>query len=241
MDKTAVNNNIKEPLMQLPIIAIILAIIAGSMDGYAYFTTKTFATFQSGNIILSGYTFATDNIDKLIPTLCSILFFGLGAVATAIIRNWHNTRGKIWTFTILGIEIVVIFFLALNTVHNLFMPLHIAWILAFIAGMQGNAFHKVDNMLYGNIAVTLNVQLAFNYLAETFFKSNVGEKSLMLKKFFDYFIVLVGFALGAGISAVLTSHLGSYSLMFTVLVLIVLFLIGKNLQRKNPTAKIDSN
>ncbi len=240
MNNTVVNNT-KEPLMQLPIIATILAVIAGTMDGYAYFTTKTFATFQSGNIILSGYTFATDNIEKLIPTLCSILCFGLGAVATAIIRNWHNTRNKVWTFTILVIEIIVIFLLSLNSVHNLFLPLHVAWILAFIAGMQGNAFHKIDNMLYGNIAVTLNVQLAFNYLAETFFKSNVGEKSQMFKKFFDYFIVLIGFALGAGISAILTSHIGSYSLLFTVLALLVLFFIGKNLQKKNPTANIDSN
>ena len=35
-------------------------------------------------------------------------------------------------------------------------------IISFLAGMQENTFHKIDGMLYGNIAVTLVVQLAFN-------------------------------------------------------------------------------
>lgn len=107
--------------------------------------------------------------------------------------------------------------------------------------MQGNAFHKVDNMLYGNIAVTLNVQLAFSYLAEACFKSNKDKKSLMLKKFFDYFIVLVGFSLGAGISALLVPRLGSYSLFFTLSGLILLFCVGKYLKIEEPNETIDSN
>ena len=240
MSNTNIDNT-KEPLMQLPIIATLLAIIAGSMDGYAYFTTKTFATFQSGNIILSGYTFATGEIDELIPILCSILCFGLGAVATAIIRNWYNTRNKVWTFTIIIIEIVVLILLSITSIHSLFLPLHIVWILAFLAGMQGNAFHKVDNMLYGNIAVTLNVQLAFNYLAEMCFKSNQGKRALMIKKFFDYFIVLVGFSLGAGLSAILVPHFGSYTLLFTVVGLACLLFTGKLLKGDQPNEVIDSN
>lgn len=107
--------------------------------------------------------------------------------------------------------------------------------------MQGNAFHKVDNMLYGNIAVTLNVQLAFNYLAEMCFKSNRGKKAVMLKKFFDYFIVLVGFSLGAGLSAILVPHFGSYTLIFTVLGLAWLLFSGKLLQEDKPNEIIDSN
>lgn len=231
----------KEPLMQLPIIAFFLAIVAGSMDGYAYFTTKTFATFQSGNIILSGYTFATDNIDKLVPTLVSILCFGLGAMATAYIRNWNNTRNKVWTFSILAFEVIVMLLLATNAIHNLFLPLHIAWILSFLAGMQGNAFHKIDNMLYGNIAVTLNVQLAFSYLAETFLKINTDKRKEMFKKFFDYFIVLIGFAAGAGITALLVPLMGSYTLIFTTLGLILIFIVGQILRRKHPDVPIDSN
>lgn len=240
MNNEVVTNS-KEPITQLPLIAFFLAIAAGTMDGYAYFTTKTFATFQSGNIILSGYTLATDDIVKLIPTVISILCFGLGAASTAIIRNWNNCRNKVWTFTILSIEMIVLVLLSLNPIHNLFLPLHIAWILAFLAGMQGNAFHKINGMLYGNIAVTLNVQLAFNYLAETFFKSNADKSKLMFQKFWDYFLVLIGFALGAGISALLAKSIGSYALIFTAVALACIFIYGKVALKKDHTALIDSN
>lgn len=244
MEINAKIDNTRMPLTQFPSIAFILAIVAGSMDGYAYFTTKTFATFQSGNIILSGYTFATDDIHKLIPTLCSILLFGLGAATLAIVRNWHNTRNKVWTYSILTFEVIVLVILAFNSSYKMLEPIHIAWILAFIAGMQGNAFHKIDGMLYGNIAVTLNVQLAFNYLAETFFKSNKGKQREMFNKFFAYFVVLVGFALGAGIAALLAKALGehqSFTLIFTALGLVVIFAIAKFAQQKDPTLPLDSN
>lgn len=241
MNNSAIQNNTKEPIMQLPIIAIFLAIVAGTMDGYVYYTTKSYATFQSGNIILAGYTFATGNMDKLIPTLCSILSFGIGAIATAIIRNWNNCRNKVFTYTILSIEVIVLIILSLNVVHKLFLPLHIAWILSFLAGMQGNAFHKIDKMLYGNIAVTLNVQLAFNYLAQIFFKSNADKKADMIKKFFDYFLVLVGFALGAAISAILVPHLNSYTLLITAVGTLCIIGVAKQIHKKNPDQPVDSD
>lgn len=230
-----------EPLMQLPVIAIFLAIAAGSMDGYAYFTTNTFATFQSGNIILAGYSLANGNFERLIPILCSILFFGVGAMTLAFIRNSYNQKKKIWTFTILTIEIIAILFLVTNEIHKLLSPLHIAWILSFLAGMQGNAFHKIDKMLYGNIAVTLNVQLAFNYLAESLMKSNHHRRKFVIKKFFDYSIVLVGFALGAGITAVLVPLFHSYTLLVIVLALLAIYITGAILRRRHPNDPIDSN
>lgn len=228
----------KDQYMELPIIAFILAIAAGSMDGYAYFTTKTFATFQSGNIILSGYTFATDDIAKLIPTLCSILAFGLGAMALAFIRDACNKKDRVWSFKVLIIEMIILLLLITNEVHKLFQPLHIAWILSFVAGMQGNAFHKIDKMLYGNIAVTLNVQLAFGYFADAL--SIKGKRREFLKKAFDYFIVLVGFAFGAGVAALGAKSIGSYAMIITIIPLLVIFIIGK-VYEKNNRSQIDLN
>lgn len=223
----------KDDFMELPIIAVILAIAAGAMDGYAYFTTKTFATFQSGNIILSGYTFASDDAAKLVPTLCSILAFGLGAVALAFIRDASEKKNKIWTFKILIIEMFILLFLITNDAHKLLTPLHIAWALSFVAGMQGNAFHKIDKMLYGNIAVTLNVQLAFGFFADGLV--NGSKRMMYFKKAFDYFIVLVGFAFGAGLAAILTNHLGSYTMILIIAPLLVIFIIGKGYAKKHPS------
>ncbi len=235
------NNTLKEPLVELPIVAFFLAIAAGAMDGYCYFTTNTFATFQSGNIILSGYTIATKDIAKLIPTLYSIAFFALGAIFLAFVRDTMLKKNKIYSFFALVFEIILLLLLSTNSFHELFTPMHIAFVLSFVAGFQGNAFHFIDKMLYGNIAVTLNVQLAASYLGEALMKINRSERGLLFKKFFDYFIILVGFALGAFISAIAAKEVGSYTLIIPALSLLGIYIVGKIVVKNNAKADIDAN
>lgn len=230
-----------EPLVELPIVAFFLAIAAGALDGYAYFTTKLFATFQSGNIILTGFTIATDDMTKLYPTLYSIGAFSLGAMALAFLRDSYINKNKTWSFVALAFEMVVLLILATNTFHELFSPLHIVFILAFIAGFQGNAFHYIDKMLYGNIAVTLNVQLAASYFGEWLMKINSDERKQKFKNFFDYFIILIGFAFGAFVSAILAKPIGSYTLIIPILSLAAIYIVGKRYHKKNPTVQIDAN
>ena len=95
----------KIPFMQLPTIAFLLAITSGMLDGYAFFTTKSFATFQSGNIIMLGYEFAKHGITAVIPYVIAIFSFGAGAMLLALLRYKYNTDEKTWTFTLLSLEI----------------------------------------------------------------------------------------------------------------------------------------
>lgn len=231
------------PLMQMPIIAFFLAIAAGSFDGYAFFTAGAFATFQSGNIIKVGYILATEPFYKVLPILASILSFGIGAMFTVLLRTIHKRQGKVWTFRVLTAEIILLVLLVVITTaaKDLLSPIQLVWVLAFIAGMQGNAFHKIGQMLYGNIAVTLNVQLGFSYLAEAFFKDSSQEKKDSLYRGYCYFLVLVGFALGAAIAALLAKHLGSYTLLFSIIPLIAIYLTASVLHKQSPSTPIDSN
>lgn len=231
----------KVPLVELPIVAFFLAIAAGAMDGYAYYTTKLFATFQSGNIILTGFTLATDDFTKLYGTLYSIAAFSFGAMVLAFIRDTYVKNDKTWTFLVLAFEMIVMFLLAINSLHGLFSSLGIVYILAFLAGFQGNAFHYIDKMLYGNIAVTLNVQLAASYFGEWLIKLTSNKSNETFKKFLDYFIILIGFAFGAFISAILTKEIGSFTLLLPVLCLGSIFMIGKLYLKKNPNVEIDAD
>lgn len=232
---------ISEPLVELPIVAFFLAISAGAMDGYAYFTTKTFATFQSGNIILSGFTIATDDFTKLYPTLLSIVSFALGSMCLAFLRDTLVSKNKIWTFTVILIEVFILSFLATNSFHNIFSPLHIAFVLAFVAGFQGNAFHFIDKMLYGNIAVTLNVQLLASFFAEAMMKINSDKRKVLFKKGFDYFVILLGFALGAFITAIAAKHFQSLSLSIPILCLLGIFIVGYRFHKQNKNISIDAD
>jgi uncharacterized membrane protein YoaK (UPF0700 family) len=107
--------------------------------------------------------------------------------------------------------------------------------------MQGNAFHKIDGQLYGNIAVTLNVQLAFNYLAETFFKINKPNRQAIFKSFGNYLLVLCGFAAGAFLSAAMTPVFDSYTLVITALGLIGIWCVVWTIHKQDTQAPIDSN
>lgn len=222
------------PVMELPMIAFLLAIAAGSMDGYTYFIGKAFSTVQSGNIILIGQTIATKSWDHLGTVLITILCFGLGSVATGILEVIGVKKKEIWAFEILIIESIILILLGFSEINGLFETLHICMIISFLAGMQGNAFHKIDGMLYGNVAVTLVVQLAFNYIVQAF----AGQKGA-LKNSWLYFSVLLGFACGGLIGTLLTVQFGEKSLWFTALFLIGIAIYSKIIKAENHAIVID--
>ncbi|MBS1028900.1 hypothetical protein JK196_11970 [Gluconobacter albidus] len=115
-----------------------------------------------------------------------------------------------------------------NTVPLAFLAVAVS----FVAGMQGNAFHKDHGMLYGNVAVTFVVQMAFNFMAQSFFKKNGinGESNLMWAGIF--FFVLFGFASGGALGFFCDKYIGNNtSLIITItsLVLITIFSNKTNL------------
>ncbi|CAB5591391.1 Predicted membrane protein [Providencia rettgeri] len=232
----------KVPFMQLPTIAFLLAIASGMLDGYAFFTTKSFATFQSGNIIMLGYEFAKHGLTAVMPYIVSIISFGAGAMLLAWIRYRYNTDEKTWTFTLLSLEIVLLLLLIVYifffNVHS--NGFHAVWALSFIAGMQGNAFHKINGMLYGNIAVTLNVQLGFSSLAESIAFKGQERKSALYKSY-CYFLTLLGFAGGAFMMVLLADFTKEYALFATLIPLCLIFFFGHQFSKENKGVPIDSN
>ncbi|WP_297077549.1 YoaK family protein [uncultured Enterococcus sp.] len=222
------------PVMELPMIAFLLAIAAGSMDGYTYFIGKAFSTVQSGNIILIGQTIATKSWDHLGIVLVTVLCFGIGSVATGILEVIGVKKKEVWAFEILIIEAIVLILLGISGVNKLFEPLHLCMIISFLAGMQGNAFHKIDGMLYGNVAVTLVVQLAFNYIVQAI----AGQKDA-LKNSWLYFLVLIGFACGGLMGTFLTSQMGEKSLWFTAIFLLGIAIYSKVIKAENHAIVID--
>nr|WP_282550451.1 MULTISPECIES: YoaK family protein [Providencia] len=230
------------PFMQLPTIAFLLAIASGMLDGYAFFTTKSFATFQSGNIIMLGYEFAKNGLAAVTPYIISIISFGAGAMLLALIRYRYNTDEKTWTFTLLFLEIILLLLLIayiyfFNVQANGF---HAVWALSFIAGMQGNAFHKINGMLYGNIAVTLNVQLGFSSLAESIAYKGKARKNALYKSY-CYFLTLFGFAGGAFMMVLLADYAREYALLATLIPLCLILLSGRQFSKENKEIPIDSN
>lgn len=240
------------PLMEMPWMAAILAIAAGGFDGYTYSSHHMFCTFQSGNVIMFGWYLAQDGILFALPYLISIGAFGFGAFSMVFVKYVNDKTEKNYTTRIIVFEIVIIalILIAINTFWKehpeagLFKErnLYVAWILAYVAGMQGQAFHKIAGMLYGNIAETLNVQLAFAYLGEASF----GDKKLKgsnRSKSWDYAMVLIGFAIGSGVGSLLyhqtRADWQSYTLFWPLAVLVIILIIVRVFIKKYPDRPID--
>lgn len=208
--------------MELPIVAFFLALAAGSMDGFTFFSAGTFSTVQSGNVIQVGFWMADGNWDRLLDVGLAVLAFGAGVTAMVLFKNFATDPGVALSPKILFVEGGAFLLIGMPFIGGNMDVLVVAYVVAFLAGFQGNAFHKTADMTYGNVGATLNVQRAFDYLARAIFRfrqDNLDRSGI-------YFLILLGFAFGGLIGGVGGSHLNQRTLWVPALVLGVLGVIA---------------
>ncbi|PWJ27447.1 uncharacterized membrane protein YoaK (UPF0700 family) [Branchiibius hedensis] len=230
------------PFTEWPWVGAAMAFVAGSCNAWTLFNASTFATVQSGNVASSGIFLADGNWPKFWFAWCSVLSFGLGSLICGILMTKFKDRGRSFSVAVLLSEAVILLILALVVIVSDASNNHdtvglfgqqtswhghyIALGISFVAGAQGNAFHKVHGMLYGNVAVTFVVQMAFNFLIQARFKRDGihGEPNIMWSGIF--FFVLFGFASGGFVGSLLVHWLGGsgsksgWELLLPIVVLI---------------------
>ncbi len=209
----------KIPAVESPSMAFLLALIAGCLNGFTYHKIKAFSTLQSGNLILLGDSIATMDWDHLTKIIAVTLAFGLGSMTTAFIAYKELEHKRIWSYAILLIEALILTMIGTGLFNNLLSITHLCLMISFIAGMQGNAFHKVKGMTYGNVAMTPVVQAAFNYLMIALF----GRLQAWLKSMV-FFYVVTGFALGGLVGTIMTAYTGEKSLFLPAFILVLIFI-----------------
>jgi uncharacterized membrane protein YoaK (UPF0700 family) len=223
---------IRFPLMEQPLVGVVLAFSAGMMDAWTHSTATTFATVQSGNVVLTGYSLAQGDWDRFTFPFVSILCFGMGALIAGAFMTSVLRKGKTFAGGILLIEAIILAVLATVVLTTHADAHHIAYGVSFVAGAQGNAFHKDHGMLYGNVAVTFVVQMAFNFFVQSLFSKRGinGEPNLMWAGIF--FSILVGFAAGGAIGALATKASGGGALFVPALVVLGLAAVSFDQERK---------
>ncbi|MFT9149003.1 MAG: YoaK family protein [Acetobacter sp.] len=196
-------------------VGFILAFCSGLMNAWTFYHAQTFATVQSGNVVQIGYRLAQADWTPFWYSVGAVLAFGLGSAACGFVMTDNLKAGHRFTSAILWCECVLLTVIGILSVLKIVDYPIFALIISFIAGAQGNAFHKDHGMLYGNVAVTFVVQMAFNFLAQSFFKKDGihNESNLMWAGVF--FLVLFGFALGGAIGAFLDMNVFDNLSLFT--------------------------
>ncbi|WP_026878546.1 YoaK family protein [Ignatzschineria larvae DSM 13226] len=227
-------NSSQIPAVESPSMAFLLALIAGCLNGFTYHKIKAFSTLQSGNLILLGDSIAMTDWDHLTKIIAVTIAFGLGSMTTAFIAYKELEHKRIWSYSILITEAMILAIIATGILNEILSITHICLIISFIAGMQGNAFHKVKGMTYGNVAMTPVVQAAFNYLMIALF----GRLQAWLKSMV-FFYVVIGFALGGLVGTIMTAYTGEKSLLSPAFILILIF-IRLLYEQKRYSKPIDS-
>ena len=230
------------PVMETFWVAVTLAFISGTLNGYTYIAGKVFSTVQSGNIILVGEAIATHNLSRLVIIFITILFFFAGAATTSLISRLDDHHRKSWSPEILIIETIVVALLGIPYINKLFDPRVVCMIISYVAGMQADAFHKIQGNLYGNVAVTFVVQLSGHY----FMRGLLGEKNAWVN-FMRFTSVLIGFSLGGLVGTLTTNYFGEISLLISAVFLLGLLIFTRGVEfeeevidQKGHNSKIDA-
>jgi uncharacterized membrane protein YoaK (UPF0700 family) len=246
---------IRFPLMELPFVGFLLAFMAGTLNAWTLSNASTFATVQSGNVVSSGYWLIQGDWEKFMFPFMSVLAFGLGAAVSGILMTMFLRKKRIFSAGVLigqAVILIVLGILALTLVGqgsgneavldltaNHSAAAHwIAFGISFVAGAQGNSFHKNHGMLYGNVAVTFVVQMAFNFLIQSAFKRKGINGEPNLKWSGIFFLTLLGFASGGAIGFAADQLVVNGLSIFipAVIAVILLFIsLGKKFQNVDPT------
>ncbi|MCF8610507.1 DUF1275 domain-containing protein [Gordonia sp. HY285] len=246
---------IRFPLMELPLVGFLLAFMAGAMNAWTLANASTFATVQSGNVVSSGYWLVQADWEKFTFPFVSVIAFGLGSAACGVLMTSLLRNGRIFTTVVLVVQaavLVVLGVLALTIVGSRDESAAIfdlatdhqdaaKWIavaISFVAGAQGNAYHKNHGMLYGNVAVTFVVQMAFNFLVQGMFKREGINGEPNLKWAGIFFLTLLGFAGGGAIGFLADKEITNGSSIFIpaiIAAVLAIISVQRKFQNVDPT------
>lgn len=214
------------PLLETAGAAVALALTSGLLNAWTFGQVGTFATVQSGNLLSIGYFLAEGNHSKVLLAATSVIVFAFGAFVCSIYVLWRARDRKPYSPEVLVFEFIVIAILAILVATTDVSPWVIAWSVSFIAGVQGNAFHRETGMLYGNIAVTSIIQMAASLVGRALGRRISDDGQPHMRPAGAYFVVLVAFLVGGGAGFAIDQLWSGASLMVAAAVLLILFIFA---------------
>lgn len=206
----------KQQMSESLILGVFLTLAGGFQDAYSYnCRDSVFANAQTGNIVLLGQNLASGNFQHAIRYLFPILAFIMGVYITEWIREFFKEHRKVhWRQIILIIEIGLLFIVGLlpqsyNILGNI--------ILSFACAMQVNSFRKFNGIPCATTMCIGNMRSGTELLC----KYHITKNPDLKRKSQYYFFIILIFAIGAAIGAILTNQIGEHAIWFSSLLLSV--------------------
>ena len=196
-------------------MAVALTFCGGFIDAYTYIQRgHTLAAGQTGNIIFFSASLANKNIMGMINRLSTILAFIFGLAIVTIIHS--HTQSRYWRiFEMIPIMVVcaVVSFLPKSVPDYYVVPA-----LAIGLSMQTGAFKKIEGLGYSNGFTSGNLKKTVIAWSEYYFDKDIDQREPAR----NYTLLVIAFATGAIISAVLQKYIGAHTLLIATALLAVI-------------------
>ena len=200
------------------LMSAFIILSGGLQDAYTYCCRdKVFANAQTGNIVLmSTHLFAGDWAGVFRYFVPVISFMAGIFVAECVHRRYKCMEKVHWRQLIILVEIVLLFFVGflpreVNTFANA--------LVSFVCAMQVQTFRKVRGHAYASTMCIGNMRSGTEALCAYFHTRDIA----ILHKALTYFGVIVLFALGAGLGALLTNVFAVRAIWFSCALLTISF------------------
>ncbi len=211
---------VKGQMSESMALAVFLTLAGGLQDAYSYnCRDKVFANAQTGNIVLLGQNLAEGNWNGALHYLIPLLAFISGVYVAVRIQYLCRENERIhWRQIVLMIQIM---FLALVGLLPQSMNVAANAMMSFSCAMQVNAFRKFHGIPCATTMCIGNMRSATEMLC----KYHVtGNPELKRKSMHYYFVILI-FAVGAAMGAVLSGWMGDRTIWIAAVLLLAGFIL----------------
>lgn len=198
---------------------ILLALSGGCMDAYSYlFRGQVFSNAQTGNMLLLGVNIAGGNFVVALKYFWPVLFFAIGIIVSDVINTRKKYKMVHWRQISVLLEAIIltaVVFLpeSANDLANA--------LLSFACGIQVQSFRAIHG---NNITTTMCIG-NFRSGTSNLDRFLVTKEKSYLKKSMLYYGIIVSFIVGAIIESFLIPILGTYSILFSTVLLIITLVI----------------
>ena len=202
------------------ITSVFLTLSGGFQDAYTYFCRdEVFANGQTGNVVLMSGNIFAGNWMVALRYLLPIIAFALGIYVSNLISGWFKELKALhWRQLIVLLEISLLIAVGFMP-QSLNVPANI--IISFVCAVQVQSFRMLRGNAYATTMCIGNLKSAVNMLYAYFHKH---DREALFKSF-QYFAVIVLFALGAGAGKILTEIVGEKAIWASSALLSISFLI----------------
>lgn len=185
------------------LLGVLLTLAGGFQDAYSYnCRSQVFANAQTGNIVLLGQSLAQGNFPGAVRYLIPLAAFLAGVYLSQWVRHLWQERGLLhWRQIVVLFEIIMLAAAGFlpqqyNTLANV--------MLSFACAMQVDSFRKFHGISCATTMCIGNMRSA----AENLSQYHMTRQREYRTKAAWYGFIILAFAVGAAIGAVLTLSVG---------------------------------